>query len=71
MAAAAWIGPRLGPFGGWVGSVVPEDFEAYARIVHPIPGPNQEWATWAAVCASLRAGPARPDAVAGDRGGGG
>ncbi len=49
-SGAAWIAPRLAPFGGWVGSVVPQGFEAYARILHPVPDPNQEWTTWAAVC---------------------
>jgi hypothetical protein len=57
MAVAAWIAQRLGPFGGWVGSVVPKDFEAYARILHPVPGPHQEWTTWAAVCASCERTP--------------
>ena len=29
-----WIADRLGPFGGWVGSVVPRGFDAYARVLH-------------------------------------
>jgi hypothetical protein len=33
--AADWIGPRLHPFAQDVGSVVPNGFEAYARIFHP------------------------------------
>ena len=32
---ADWIGPRLGEFGGGVTSVVPNGFEAYARVLHP------------------------------------
>lgn len=45
VAVADWIGPRLGPFGGWVGSVVPRGFQAYARV-HPIDSNR----TWADVC---------------------
>ena len=33
--AAAWIRDRLHPFARDVGSIVPEGFEAYARIFHP------------------------------------
>jgi len=33
---AAWIGPRLHAFGEDVGSVIPEGFEAYARLFHPV-----------------------------------
>ncbi len=51
-AGAQWIAPRLGPFDGRVGSVVPRGFEAYARILHAVLGPDQERTTWAAVCAS-------------------
>lgn len=49
-AAAAlgdWIGPRLGPFGGWVGSVVPHGYDAYVRVLHPVGD-----GTWAAVFAA-------------------
>lgn len=52
MSVGAWIAPRLGPFGGWVGSVVPQGFEAYARILHPVLSPDQQPTTWAAVCAA-------------------
>lgn len=36
VSPAAWIGPRLHRFGHDVGSVVPEGFEAYGRLFHPI-----------------------------------
>lgn len=39
----SWIAPRLGPFGGRVGSVVPQGFAAYARILHAIDGPDRAW----------------------------
>jgi hypothetical protein len=32
---ASWIQTRLHPFGQDVGSVIPEGFEAYARVFHP------------------------------------
>lgn len=35
-----WVGPRLGPFGGGVGSTVPRGYEAYARVLHRAPGPT-------------------------------
>jgi hypothetical protein len=38
--SAAWIGPRLHPFGQDVGAVVPTGFAAYARILHPA------WTRW-------------------------
>jgi hypothetical protein len=52
VSVAAWIAPRLGPFGGWVGSVVPQGFKSYARILHPVPIGPATSTTWAAVCAS-------------------
>jgi len=36
VSPAAWIGPRLHPFAQDIGSVIPECFEAYARIFHPV-----------------------------------
>jgi hypothetical protein len=36
ITCADWMRPRLAPFGGTVGSVVPTGFEAYARVLHPI-----------------------------------
>lgn len=57
MSAGAWIAPRLGPFGGWVCSVVPREFEAYARVLHPVeltrpalPEDPSAVTTWEAVC---------------------
>lgn len=35
-APASWIGPRLHSFAHDVGSVVPEGFETYARLFHPV-----------------------------------
>jgi hypothetical protein len=35
LAPAAWIRGRLHPFAKDVGSVVPEGFEAYVRLLHP------------------------------------
>lgn len=49
-ALGAWIGPRLGPFGGGVSSVVPRGYDAYARVLHPVGA-----ATWAEVCATTGA----------------
>lgn len=46
----AWLAPRLGPFGGWVGSVVPRGFPAYARLLHPVAGRDGKPTTWAEVC---------------------
>jgi hypothetical protein len=51
LEAAAWIAPRLGPFGVRIDSVVPAGFEAYARIFHPAIGPREKRATWAEVAA--------------------
>ena len=50
---AGWIAPRLGPFGGSVGSTVPGGFEAYARVLHPVDA-NRSWAD---VCAETGARP--------------
>jgi len=36
ISAADWIGPRLHPFAQDVGSVIPEGFEAYVRLLHPV-----------------------------------
>ncbi|MPY77358.1 MAG: hypothetical protein GEV04_02475 [Actinophytocola sp.] len=44
-SAGDWIAPRLGPFGGRIESVVPREFEAYARVLHPVAD-----ASWATVC---------------------
>src|SRR2546423_4840197 len=37
VSPAAWIGPRLHPFAQDVGSIIPEGFDAYARLLHPVP----------------------------------
>jgi hypothetical protein len=50
-SVADWIAPRLGPFGGQVGSVAPRGFPAYARVLHPVRDHDGQSATWAAVCA--------------------
>ncbi len=42
-----WLTPRLGPFGGWVGSVVPRGYEEYARVLHRIHAGGEEWLRWA------------------------
>lgn len=52
VSVGSWIAPRLGPFGGWVGSVVPRGFEAYARVLHPVDDGRGGYATWAEVCAA-------------------
>lgn len=51
LSVAEWIAPRLGPFEGRVGSVVPQGFPAYARVLHPVRDRDGEPATWNAVCA--------------------
>ena len=56
-AVGAWIAPRLGPFGGFIGSVVPRGFEAYARILHPVADARGELVSWADVCAATGRGP--------------
>jgi hypothetical protein len=55
VSVGAWIAPRLGPFGGWVGSVAPRGYTAYARILHPVPdarAANRPPIRWADVCAA-------------------
>lgn len=55
VGVGAWIAPRLGPFGGWVGSVVPRGVPAYARVLHP--SVTDPPVTWAEVCAATGARP--------------
>ena len=47
VSSADWIGPRLHPFTQDVGSVIPEGFEAYCRLFHPVEmgsdGQRQRW----------------------------
>jgi hypothetical protein len=52
MSVGDWIAGRLrGPV-GTVGSVVPRDFAAYARVLHPVDGSDDVPVTrWAQVCA--------------------
>lgn len=47
-----WIADRLGPFGGWVGSVVPRGFAAYARVLHRACDGASVPVRWAQVAAS-------------------
>jgi hypothetical protein len=47
VAPADWIAPRLQPFLRDTGSVVPEGFDAYCRVFHPING-NGRWSDLAA-----------------------
>ncbi len=35
VSVGAWIATRLGPFGGWVRSVAPRGYTAYAQVLHP------------------------------------
>jgi hypothetical protein len=53
VSPADWIAPRLHGFNMDTGSVVPEGFEAYCRIFHPLrrhePGATSR--TWAEVAA--------------------
>ncbi len=46
VAPASWIGPRLHPFGTDAGSVVPEGFEAYGRLLHPVVVDGSERRRW-------------------------
>ena len=47
-----WIAPRLGPFGGWVGSVAPRGYAAYARVLHPVDDGRGRLMRWDRVCAA-------------------
>jgi hypothetical protein len=47
VSQAAWIAERLHPFGDDTGSVVPEGFERYVRVFHPVDvghGRTERWA---------------------------
>ncbi|MGH3899866.1 MAG: hypothetical protein ACRDTA_16795 [Pseudonocardiaceae bacterium] len=55
VSVGAWIAPRLGPFGGWVGSVAPRGYAAYARVLHPVPDDHDAARPpirWVDVCAA-------------------
>ncbi len=41
-----WLAARLDPFGGHVGSVIPDGFEAYARLFHPVEDQAQHPTRW-------------------------
>ncbi len=55
VSGGAWIAPRLGPFGGWVGSVVPRGFAAYARVLHRVGDRRGTPVRWAGVAAATGA----------------
>jgi hypothetical protein len=52
-SAADWIGPRLHGFALDTGSIVPEGFDAYCRVLHPFRGRSDDkpTRTWAEVAA--------------------
>ena len=50
--AARWIRERLHPFARDVGSVVPEGFDAYARIFHPARALHDTEVRWSEVAAA-------------------
>ncbi|MEP7054407.1 MAG: hypothetical protein ABI912_04090 [Actinomycetota bacterium] len=51
VSVGEWIAPRLGPFGGHVCSVVPDGFQAYARVLHPaVPQTGGHHVRWSEVC---------------------
>ncbi len=49
VSVGAWIAPRLRGLGGRVHCLVPDGFEAYARIMHPAED-GEKAVTWAEVC---------------------
>ena len=71
VSPAAWIAPRLHPFGQDTGSVIPEGFDADCRIFHPEgPNyPNDSYKTWAEVAAEERSHRPLGDAVPHDQSG--
>ena len=52
VSAAGWFRDRLHPFGSDVGSLVPEGFEAYARVFHPVVVPGASPRRWSEVAAA-------------------
>jgi hypothetical protein len=48
---AEWILPRLHPFAQDVGSVIPDGFEAYCRIFHPVKN-HPTTKTWSGIAAA-------------------
>lgn len=56
VSVGVWIAPRLGPFGGRVGSVAPRGYAHYARVLHPVPDRGdaaRPAIRWADVCAAM------------------
>src|SRR5215813_957460 len=51
VSEAEWLATRLRPFGSGVGSIVPDGFPGYVRILHPSYGPGGEELRWADVAA--------------------
>ena len=51
VSSAAWIGPRLHPFGQDIGSVIPGGFGAYARLFHPVEVDESRRERWSDVAA--------------------
>ena len=51
VSSAAWIGPRLHPFGQDIGSVIPGGFGAYARLFHPVGVDESRRERWSEVAA--------------------
>lgn len=57
VAQGAWIAERLHAFAKDVGSVVPEGYESYARVFHPVedqPDASTRWSETRAGTAALR-----------------
>lgn len=52
-AVGAWIEPKLDGWGGKVNQQIPEVYEAYARIFHPVVDENGKPVTWGEVAAAL------------------
>ncbi len=53
LTAAAWIASRLHPFAQDAGAIVPEGFEAYARVFHPVVSRvGERVATWREIAAA-------------------
>src|ERR1700728_1403241 len=53
VSRAEWIRPRLHEFGHDIGAAVPDGFEAYCRIFHPIDeGHGEPAKSWAEVAAT-------------------
>ena len=52
VSVGAWIAPRLRPFGPAVGSIVPREYEGYARVLHPAARADDALVRWTDVCAT-------------------